>query len=1340
MIELVYSNKTEHLLYALAADLQRRRAEGAHPLDPVEMVVPNRNMETWVRLGLAQAAGISANLHFRRLERFIGGIVSEVCPGEVKLVDLDTIEAAILAVLCDQAKLERMELQPVKRYLESTVGLAGGLTPAGSSSTAGHGSSSSEGGRKKQNARAGFSAAAAFDRHLAADGTDMRRVQLSVRLAHLFQEYTYSRPEMIAAWRKAGGETGRSHPAGHLFANPAVDDPTLSVTAGWQRALWNAVFGQGGILENNPPADGGRWSTLDLLAHDDELFKKLKKTGLPPVHIFGVSYVARIFQHLFARLGEIGTLKIYTLNPCAEFWEDVETEREFFHRLDREMDRRKKRLWAETGETSEEDPFGLFEADNPALRYWGRPGREHVRLIEELTDCDFNGRFADPTGSGGGLLHFLQRDILFREPEHTPGQENNEAKKTVKTKNIPAAGVYQPDETIRLVAAPSVRREVEWVADEIWKLMRDDNPAPGQPPLRFSDIAVIVNNAGREVYLPQIETVFAACHNLPSSISDLPGTAGSRLIEAMSLLLKMPFGRFSRAEMLALMGHPAVIGSFENLTADDLAQKTEALGIIFGADHSDHAGTYIDEDVYNWDQGIRRLALGAFMTGSKSGDERIFEAAGGRWLVEEVSGDSASAAAQFGLLARSLIADARFVRKHEMTLTEWAGFYAAQIDAYLHVEDGASQRDRLRLLRALGKLEAMDLGHKVSGRTAAEIAGRAIESLGGGRGQYLAEGVVVSSFLPMRAIPFKAVFVLGLGEGLFPASGRRDALDLRSAKRRAGDVDTAERDRYMFLETLLCTREKLYLSYVRRDEQTGDPLQPSAVVQELMHILKNGYLGEKGVEALRYEPPLRRFDMAEAYRDTFIDEALVEARVLEIARSRQGRFEPEETGLYAAASTPLAKPGVELDAIRGMASPKAWEKFSTMLALPGEPPAPGAVTSAARSIGGQEEGAVEEPIDLSLFAVRRFLECPMQGWAAVMLGMTEVEEDPADREEEDFEVGRMLEATMLRDVFLDAAAGGFDPQKLYLERAEKLRLAGRVPVGALGKAAGKRHLDILEGWQSFLNTFPVERLPVSNETGGPGAVQRVQFGRSGRQGKSELALDPPAFSITPSNTGSKSGLVPVRLNGLTDGLFDNRRAVLTLLPKKPPSSKGKDVLATGFRYFLRGLVSQAALAAAGAAGSGERQILLCYSGGTGKTGLLKMRLKPLEPERARSWLKTVVRDLLVSAHGYLLPCEAVFLEYYEQLKTRSGDQKIKCGSLLPDRGGIAIEKLIDGSGLVSRIGEMVEDEWARFASLWGPVPSPRTYQPPPAEEAAGITLQRFGPLLEDIISIEAEGF
>jgi exodeoxyribonuclease V gamma subunit len=1281
LIELIYSNHTERLLDKLVSDLKTGKQNGAHPLEPIEIVVPNRNMETWITLNLAQALGVAANLHFRRLERFIGALASAALPGRFTLVDLDQAEGAILACLLDEKILSGAPFSPVRQYLKSGEGLT---------------------------------EKAASDQHLAADGSDLRRVQLAARLAFLFQEYSFSRPEMIFAWRnnqKIGISATGSGPfpmVNPLYADPSLADASFASTAAWQQALWSAVFGPGCILDRNPPDDGSRWVTLDQLALDQQFFDELKKINLPPVHIFGVSYVARIFQLLFARLGEAGMLKIYTLNPCAEFWEDVETEREYFYRLDREQNRRSKRLWAETGEPEDDDPFGLYEADTPALKYWGRPGREYVRLLGELTDCDFESAFANPLKDQENLLQKLQADILFREPE--------------KTSVAGAGETAEPDQSITLVAAPSVRREVEWVADEIWRLMQEDRPQPGQLPLRFSDIAIIVNNAGRDLYLPQIEAVFAACQNLPASISDLPGTAGSRMIEAMNLLLQLPFSRFSRSEVLTLISHPALIGRLEGLTPADLAQLTEQLGIIYGADHTDHLGTYIDEDVFNWDQAVRRLALGSFMTGEKSGDSRIFTAAQGRWLVEEVNTPiTAQTAARLGLLLRSLIADARFVRSRKLTLAEWSKFYAAQVNLYLQADSSADEHDRLRLLNALVRLEKMDLGYKVSGRIAAELACRSLASLSGGRGRYLAEGVVVSSFLPMRALPFRAVFLLGLGESLFPASGRRDALDLRAAKRRAGDVDPSERDRYMFLETLLCARDRLYLTYVQRDEQTGERLQPSAVVQELMHILKKGYLGEDGLKNVIVNPPLRRYDSRQIIEETFIDEARVEFQIQEIARSRC-------EGVLA------LKPGSVITDQAGATAEQAqddpWHKLSSMLLLPVKPP-PAKPAPDFSPIIPEIQGTAAELLTFSASTLRRFLECPMQGWAAAMLGLPGDEEDLADREEEDFEINRMLETKHLRAVFVDASACGVNPAELYSERTARLRLAGKAPVGLPGRVMMEKHLQILSGWQRELANLTINQKSAH--------LKRVRFGRPYGQGCAGTVFDPLLLKV-PSiccGTSEIEDLVQVRVSGLTEGLLATNMASVILQPATPPSSPGsRGQLVRIYKLMLRGIIDHILLSAVEAAGSEPRRVMLIYADGSGESRSFSLNLLPLDAASAHDWLTGVATDLLNGSHAYLLPCEAVFLDFDRQAKDH---RKSKTTEGPEDSGGI--RPLIytpDGNWLSMTVKDLAAGDFNSFSSLFGPVPQPRRYDPPDPGEAAAMVERRFGPLFKMFSG--AEGF
>lgn len=354
----------------------------------------------------------------------------------------------------------------------------------------------------------------------------------------------------------------------------------------------------------------------------------------------------------------------------------------------------------------------------------------------------------------------------------------------------------------------------------------------------------------------------------------------------------------------------------------------------------------------------------------------------------------------------------------------------------------------------------------------------------------------------------------------------------------------------------------------------------------------------------------------------------------------------------------------------------------------------------------------------------------MQGWAGSMLGLSEAEEDLADREEEDFTVDRLTETVLVRDAFTDAMIAGKCPDQLYRERAERLRLAGKIPVGRLGRIIEKRHREIIAGWQNLLEIIPDSDTEVAALLNQP--LERVRLGRSGGQVSSDRVFEPLALDLALEGKERDKKVVPVQLSGLTDGLSEGQPATFTFLARKPFSGQGKIAVTGSFRYFLRGIVDQALLAAAGviSAEDGERQILLCFSGGPEETAVYRMRLHPAEQEKALGWLTILSEDLLKGHHAYLLPVDAVIDHYF----SLAGSGKGK-----PMLSGMPCEDFaarVDGSELVEKVTYLAGNDWLRFSSLWGPVPSPRSYLPPGAEEAGQMVVRRFGPVFEDIISLE----
>jgi exodeoxyribonuclease V gamma subunit len=840
----------------------------------------------------------------------------------------------------------------------------------------------------------------------AGTGDGRREVQLALRLARLFDEYGASRPDLLAAWGR--GE----HP---LEATPEAE------TERWQARLYRE-------LRELAPA----CRTLE------EALRAPPPAPARPLHVFGLSYLPPVYAKALDRAGRPVTL--YALNPCQEFWEDVAGRR---------------------AREATEDP--------PLLRLWGRPGREHVRLLDALTDCDFDAAFVGPEvapeasdtalplfAAGPSLLARLQADILHRAPPADAPQRER-------------------DPSLRILACPSVRREVETVASAIWDLVEET------PDLRFHEIAVLFPEGDRALYLPQIEAVFRAARHLPHHLTDLPLTSASPLAEVALRLLDLPGSRLTRPEMLAVLLHPAVRP--EGVEAAEWSALVERLGILHGLDAAEHAGTALQGAPPSWSEGLGRLGLGALS------DHPL----GALWSEPvPLTGDAPEAT--FARLTRSLLADVAFAREARLPLGDWGRFFAAMVGTYLSPRDEGEAGVRRRLVEALEGLARLQIGATTFPYAAAwELARHTLDALRTARGQTLADGVVVSSIRPMRALPFEAIFVLGLGEGRFPASERRDALDLRSAERRLGDVEATERDRYSFLELLLCARDRLVLSFVARNERTGEALAPSAVVEELLEVLDAGYL-QDARHRLVAQLPLRRHAAQGLARH-------LPAAAEEEDAARRGRALREAAIVAPDRWTPeaLARRASHVD-----------------LGLAPLPPA-------ARA-------PVEDRV-VQLSELRGFLQSPLQAWARSCLRLrTPDDAEEAARADEPLEAERRATVIVLREAFEAHLLEGAPLTEGYREARAGFLAQGRWPTGRLGAVWAEEHLAVLEAWREAWG----DRAP-------PG---RLRFGA----GDTAKARGAPALRL---EFDGPAGTSSVRLEGATALLSEGPRASVLALDRVP---------------------------------------------------------------------------------------------------------------------------------------------------------------------------------------------
>jgi exodeoxyribonuclease V gamma subunit len=863
-----------------------------------------------------------------------------------------------------------------------------------------------------------------------------------------------------------------------------------------------------------------------------------------PTSVFGLSFLARAQLEALTDLAATTDVTVYVLDPCEELWDDVAGRR---------------------AADVTTDPLPLV--------LWGRPMRDTLSALVERTGGDLDARFDE--ASGATARDRLLEDVRMRRAPSLvgPGEPPPPAQ---------GAGVV-------VLACPNARREIEVIAAEARRRLDED------PQLRAHELAVwIAGDAER--YLAQAPSAFEAV-GVPCHLIDAPIDDRGRIGEAVLAMLELPTSMMARRDLLRVMTHPAVLAGYPHVDAEDWVRWTERLGIVHGSDGAAHAGTYLEDHPgqFHWDQGVRRLALGAFMVGERAqrGAARIasFEVA-----PEELRPEHQASAATYALLVRSLCADAAWLATLEAPLAVWADVFASLVDDYLAPRDDDATRDLERVRALLAGIAHVDLdGRPVGFREAREHAARRLAEARANRGEPLAAGVMIAPLTAMRAVPFRVAFVAGLDEGAFPAGDHTSPLDLRREPR-IGDVAPRDRDRAAFLDVLLGTRDALYLSYVATEEKSGQALAPSSVVLELGDALAP-YLGaassRDALAAVTVRHPLHRYGVTAPGGVPAVPAvpAVAPAVLPAIGRERWGLAVRDALRNHLRAA---GQPIPDEDGQLALLAHPAQAELRAQLGLVDAP-------AAAATASG-----VTRP--LAIATLRGFLEYPIQAWAQAVLGLDELPDDEAlEHSDEPFHLGRAERAVMLREVFAAELRDPGGPVDRRYDAAVKDRqLRGQFPVGVFAEAARKLDLEILHRWRTGLGLVSAE------------GATRIGFGRASSPGAELL----PALPL------ELSGGRTVRLVGQTELLVRGKRytSIVPLLRKLEKRS----------HYHLRGAFDHLVLAAAGLAGGGHTHQVIDDLG-----TVCEVQHDPWTAGEARAYLTDLVTELLDHAHGYLLPFEAL---------------------------------------------------------------------------------------------------
>ncbi|MCP4665372.1 MAG: exodeoxyribonuclease V subunit gamma [Deltaproteobacteria bacterium] len=374
-LRLFTSNKLEILAQKLAEALSEPLPS---PLESEVIVVQSRGMERWVSMELARRHGVSANCRFPFPNAFVHEVFRKTLP---QLPDHPAFDPKILT-------FRIMQLLPACAH-----------------------------GRGFESLRM----------YLGEAGDDLKRLQVSERIADTFDQYLLYRPDMVFQWEK--GEENH-----------------------WQAQLFRALIKGSG---NRHRAALGK-----------EFLKRVKKSsapiaGLPRrISVFGISALPRFHMEIFSGLSRYARVNLFLMNPCREYWGDILSERELIKRAKRQPG----------GDLSMEELH--LEKGNSLLGSMGALGRDFFDLVNEF-DCEERPVFEDP--ETGTLLSSLQSDILnLRDAPQQPDQK---------------ARVHAHDRSIHIHSCHSPMREMEILYDQLLRMFEEDpNLRPGDILVMTPDI------------------------------------------------------------------------------------------------------------------------------------------------------------------------------------------------------------------------------------------------------------------------------------------------------------------------------------------------------------------------------------------------------------------------------------------------------------------------------------------------------------------------------------------------------------------------------------------------------------------------------------------------------------------------------------------------------------------------------------------------------------------------------------------------------------------------------------------------------------------------------------
>lgn len=619
---------------------------------------------------------------------------------------------------------------------------------------------------------------------------ERRLIALSQKLSQLFRMYGIYGGELLDEWESS---------------------------TDWQETVWNHLFGPSAAYQS--------------LYHMLSAFKIAQQPDLQ-IHLFSLSFVSALQHRFLTQLTESFAVNYYILSPCQAFWSDIRSDRE---RCQIQVYWKKKGVSDAQQQLLEE----FLRDSNPLLANFGRLGREMAQQIEEtVTETTEQYALKDLVEDVPVYVDALTDEVLL-EPSSSPltlldaVQTDMVLLRNPNSQNRLTFNSY--DQSIQVHAAHNAMREIEILYNCLLGLIHKHAKDP--QPIEPSDIIVMAPDISE--YVPFIKSVFESIESqLDVQINDLTIPSQSTLIQGFLKILSLPETRWEASEIIALFENPSF--QKKHFSHEDMhifREWIQSSGVFWGGDEA-HRDELVLRDhcqhpmlasnpAGTWEYGIKQLASGLAM------NEMEIDATQGELLGHWVK------------ILRSIRKDLGILTDGtSLSIEEWVTYLSCILEAYFYLDgtDAVGEKAINALWEQFRKA-ALSLGNTEFPFSSiyAQIEACLLQEHACYRETQL-HAIRFCSMLPMRALPAKIVVLLGLQEGAYPRQDSNYSLNLLKGSHKASYCPSrTEFDRFLFLETLLSTRQYFIITYQGYSSEDFKEQPPSLLVSELLGYLDQAY-------------------------------------------------------------------------------------------------------------------------------------------------------------------------------------------------------------------------------------------------------------------------------------------------------------------------------------------------------------------------------------------------------------------------------------------------------------------------------------------------------------------